>query len=109
MHKIASSFVIFFIWGIITSPAQGFITPVEEVPHANECYIVRTDGTRMEGKVKSYDIGEGIKAITIENSNGEKLKVPAVQIREFGVKSTGLVKMELMAESTETIRKFTKG
>ncbi|HEX5171243.1 MAG TPA: hypothetical protein VFW11_18835 [Cyclobacteriaceae bacterium] len=108
MSKTGIPFVIFFISGIITSAAQGFITPVEEVPHANECYIIKTDGTRMEGKVKSYDIGEGIKAITIENSNGEKLKVPAMHIREFGVKSTGLVKMELMAESTETIRKFTK-
>lgn len=88
--------------------AQGFITPVDEVPHANECYILKTDGSRVEGKVRSYDIGEGIKAITLTDAQGSKLKVPAEEIAEFGVKSTGLVKMELMAESTETVRKLTK-
>ena len=87
---------------------QGFITPVEEVPHANGCYILKTDGSRIEGKVRSYDIGEGIKAITLTDANGSKLKVAASEIREFGVKSTGLVKMELMAESTETVRKLSK-
>lgn len=87
---------------------QGFITPVEEVPHANECYILKTDGSRIEGKVKSYDIGEGIKAITLTDAAGTKIKVTAPEIREFGVKATGLVKMELMAESTETVRKLTK-
>lgn len=88
--------------------AQGFIAPVDEVPHANECYILKTDGSRVEGKVRSYDIGEGIKAITLTDAQGSKLKVPAEEIQEFGVKSTGLVKMELMAESTETVRKLTK-
>lgn len=88
--------------------AQGFITPVEEVPHANECYIIKTDGSRIEGKVRSYDIGEGIKAITLTETNGSRLKVPALEIRELGVKSTGLVKLELMAESTETVRKLSK-
>lgn len=91
-----------------TAFGQGFITPVEEVPHSNECYIVKTDGSRIEAKVKSYDISQGIKAITLLDDNGNKFKVSADEITELGVKSNGLVKMELMAESTETIKKFTK-
>jgi hypothetical protein len=88
--------------------AQGFIVPVEEVPHSNEGYIIQTDGTRLEGTIKSYEMTEGIKAVTMVDENGEKLKIVAANIKELGVKSTGLVKMELMAESTETIKKFTK-
>lgn len=88
--------------------AQGFIVPVEEVPHGNEAYIVKTDGTRLEGKIKSYDIGEGIKAVTISDLNENKQKIKAAEIRELGIKSTSLVKMELMAESTETLKKLTK-
>jgi len=106
MIKLFSVLILFLI--NTTLLAQGFITPVEEVPHANECYIIKTDGSRMEGKVKSYDIAQGIKAITLLDNNGNKQKVSAEEIREFGVKSTGLVKMELMAESTETIKKYTK-
>lgn len=102
------SFIILFTLGMTTGFGQGFIVPVEEVPHSNECYIIKTDGSKIEGKVKSYDIGEGIKAITIEGADGQKQKISATQIRELGVKSNGLVKMELMAESTETIKKFTK-
>jgi hypothetical protein len=88
--------------------AQGFIVPVEEVPHSNEGYIIQTDGTRLDGTIKSYEMTEGIKAVTMVNENGDKLKIVAANIKELGVKSTGLVKMELMAESTETVKKFTK-
>jgi hypothetical protein len=102
------SFVIAFFSGISCGFAQGFITPVEEVPHANECYIITTDGSRIEGKIRSYDMAEGIKAVTVEDNNGQKQKISATEIRELGVKVTGLVRMELMAESTETIKKFTK-
>ena len=91
-----------------TSFGQGFITPVEEVPLSNECYIIKIDNSRLEGKVRSYDMEEGIKAITFLDTNGNKIKISAEEIKEYGVKSTGLVKMELMAESTETIKKFTK-
>jgi hypothetical protein len=102
------SIVIAFFSGIMCGFAQGFIIPVEEVPHSNECYIIKTDGSRMEGKIKSYDMTEGIKSVTVENVDGQKEKISAVEIFELGVKVTGIVRMELMAESTETIKKFTK-
>jgi hypothetical protein len=87
---------------------QAFIIPVEEVPHSNQCYIVLKDGSRIEGIVKSYDIGEGTTAITLVTGDDERIKVSAADISELGIMATGLVKMELIAESTETVKKLTK-
>lgn len=92
----------------VTVLSQAFITPVEEVPHSNQCYIILTDGARVEGIVKSYDIGQGITAITLATEGDDRLKVIAADIAELGVKATGLVKMELMAERTETVKKLIK-
>lgn len=103
---------ILLILAVFAAPlrlaAQGFITPVEEFPPARECFVVLEDGSRIDGKIKSVTAGNGIKSLKMVDDNGTELKFSVDEIRQLNVKATGLVKMELMAESTETIKKFTK-
>ena len=110
--KSPFSMLRWILCGLMAVPlavhGQAFITPVDEVPHSNQCYIALKNGSRIEGIVKSDDIGEGITAITLVTVDDERVKVSAADISELGVKATGLVKMELIAEGTETVKKLTR-
>lgn len=99
--------IYILVAGANSATGQGFIVPVEDTPHAQQCYVLRTDGTRIEGKLKAISQSKGIKNVDIMNANGNKLRIEAADITELGVKVTGLVKMELIAESTETVKKLT--
>lgn len=87
---------------------QGFIMPLSDFPASQECYVIKGDGTRIEGTIKSVSLMTGITSVNLQNKEGIRVKLDASDIKEFGVKATGLVKMELLAESTETVKKMTK-
>lgn len=94
-----------------SSIAQGFITPVPDFgPLMNQqCYVIKNDGSRVEGQVKTGMLMNGyLKSFTLKMDNGEKVKFKAEEIKECGFKVGALAKIAMLDESTTSIRKMVK-
>ncbi len=62
--------------------AQKFLKPFESISHKKITYIVKEDGSEIQGTVKKVKRKKGlIKEINIKNKKGEKLTIPIEDIK----------------------------
>jgi len=88
---------------------QAFISAVEELHPSKDCKMELLDGTIIEGAMASAFIVNGfLKSVNIKDFDGVKHKYKAEQIKRLKVKAGGWAKMDMIAESTESIKKIIK-
>lgn len=67
------------------------------------------DGTLIEGAMTFASIYNGfLKSVTLKDSNGDKHKYKAEQIKKLKVKTGNLAKFDMMIESSSSIKELTK-
>jgi hypothetical protein len=108
MKKVLTGFTLAIGLGIQVF-AQGFLTPVSQIPPKNEAYVVLFDGSRIEGTVKAYSMTNDIlKSVNFEDSQGNKHKWKAAEMKELVIKTNAFSKMDMISENSESIRKMVK-
>ena len=65
-----------------TVSAQKFLKPFETISHKKTTYIIKEDGTEIEGKVKKLKRKKGlIKEVNIKLEDGTKMTIPIEDIK----------------------------
>jgi hypothetical protein len=91
------------------SYGQGFIAAIEDLHPSKDCKMELTDGTLIEGAMASAILMNGfLKTVNIKDSDGMKHKYKADQIKRLKVKAGSLAKIDMIAESTESVKNLLK-
>lgn len=107
--KILLNSVIIILLVSTMGYSQAFISSVQELHPSKDCKMELLDGTMIEGTMASAFIANGfLKSVNIKDSDGVKHKYKAEQIKRLKVKAGILAKMDMMAESSESIKKIIK-
>lgn len=101
-------FLVLFCLINISAFAQ-FAIPVKKISMNKEGYVVKNDGTKVNGKVVgAWFSGVFLKSVTLKTEKGAKVKFKAEDIQEFGEKLGKMSKFETFTESTGNMRFSTK-
>lgn len=107
--KILLNSVIIILLVSTVGYSQAFISSVQELHPSKDCKMELLDGTMIEGAMASAFIANGfLKSVNIKDSDGVKHKYKAEQIKRLKVKAGILAKMDMMAESSESIKNNNK-
>ncbi|NLR92163.1 hypothetical protein [Flammeovirga agarivorans] len=94
MKKLLSIILLLFSQ---FSFGQSFVPAlsVSGMVSAKSAYVIKNDGTKIEGKVTSASLTNNIlKTVTMKTSDGEKMKFKAEDIKQFAVVPKDLFKFE---------------
>lgn len=107
MEKLTVCATLLFISFI--GYGQGFIAAVEDLHPSKDCKMELIDGTLIEGAMASAVLINGfLKTVNIKDSDGVKHKYKADQIKKLKVKAGTLAKMDMIAESTSSVKNLLK-
>ena len=94
------------------STAQSLVEPLENAgllwfPKQHECIIIDMDGNEIIGKIVS---GKGVDSspgsITVEDLDGNKIKLSAEQIKSAKVKASDLIKFSAGVENFGSVKEL---
>ncbi|MCU0358473.1 MAG: hypothetical protein MUE95_12930 [Cyclobacteriaceae bacterium] len=93
--------------------AQGFVAELEDDGYAalgnSQCIVKLANGEEITGKIGTMSGSNGyISAITIKLENGEKRKLKPEDISQLQVKTSKLMKLAMITESSSSIKEMTR-
>ncbi|NQU87139.1 MAG: hypothetical protein HQ541_15395 [Mariniphaga sp.] len=98
---ISLSIVIFMAQA---SYSQAFIAAVNQIPMNTEAIVVRTDGSIVEGKIRSSTLVNGfLKSFRVKDANENIHKFKSDEVLSIKVKPGLLGKLDMIAEKTSSI------
>ncbi len=93
MKKVTLMILVFSFIASFSVQAQKFLKPFESVSHKKTTYIIKEDGSEMEGTVKKLNRKKGlVKKVKIKNEAGDKMEVPIEEISYAYLPQSGIDK-----------------
>ncbi len=97
---------------VASGNSQGFVTPLEEddftVLYNQPCTAMLVSGDELIGKFVGGSGSNGyLNTVTLKLESGEKRKLKPEEIKKLTIKTSGLAKLELITESTESVKAAT--
>ncbi len=89
-----------------TSHGQKLVPPLEDIPMSRQAYLLLKNGEFIEGKILYVHSGRGITKVALKDEDGQKHAHKAVDIEEFAIVSTALVKLQYYNEGSESVKKW---
>lgn len=100
---------LIFVAAAASLNAQGFIAAVSQLQPSKDCHMELNDGTKISGEMRMAAINGGfLNSLTLRDANGEKHKYKAADIKWVKVKAGALAKMDMMVESSSSIKEIVK-